>query len=309
MAFLQRKYLTLIHNPTAGPTRVKKLSSLIAALESRGGNVKALQTRGVGHATELARDAIEDCDVVVAVGGDGTLAEVIGGIAGSEQLMGLIPLGTANSAAIDMGLASRLHVRWPLVVETLLSGASHPVYVGRLSDREKSKYFIMMVGVGFDAQIVGYIDLNVKKRWGKWAYARTGLATLTSYRPKELLVNDTQTNWVIAANGQHYGGPFKVSKQADLLAPGIVVLAMRLPTRWHVLRALWDLARGALEQQDYVQCLIGRRFEISSRNDGYVPIQMDGDYFGQAPVLIEAVEKPVSFLLPKTISSRADKKK
>lgn len=288
---------------------MKKLSSLIAQLEQCDAVVNVMQTRATGHATDLAHASIGKCDAVVAVGGDGTLAEVISGIAGSDQVMGLIPFGTANSAAIDMGFASRFHIRWPLVVKTLLSGEERPLYIGRLTQGQKSRYFILMAGVGFDGQIVENLDLDIKKRWGKWAYARTGLAELASYSPADLRIGDVKADWAIAANGRFYGGPFQVSKHASLQDRGLIILAIRASSRLKMLRALWDLARGKLERQDYVHCLNGTRFEIKSEVGGVVPVQVDGDYFSHAPVSVEAIEKPISFLFPKTVTKAKSVKK
>ncbi|MGD8327297.1 MAG: diacylglycerol kinase family protein [Sphingomonadales bacterium] len=305
MTVLRRKYFTLIHNPTAGPRRLKKLSSVVSLLEDRGAVVEILHTRAVGHASELACEHIGKTDAVVAVGGDGTLAEVIGGVVGSGQPMGLIPMGTANSAAIDMGLASRIKIRWSTVIDTLLNGDMRPLYVGRVSKGETSRYFILMVGIGFDGVIVRDVSHGIKQRWGKWAYARTGLATFASFQPAQLQVDSVDAQWVIATNGQFYGGPFQLSQEANLLKPGLKVLAVTVKNKWQLLRALFDLACGRLESQNYVRCLSGNRFEIKSQDMSDIPAQVDGDFFGNTPVHVESVEKPLSFLLPGPI----DKKK
>lgn len=305
MTVLRRKYFTLIHNPTAGPRRLKKLSTVVSALEDRGAVVEVLDTQASGHASELAHEHIGKTDAVVAVGGDGTLAEVIGGIAGSDQTMGLLPMGTANSAAIDMGLASRFKIRWPVVIDTLLYGETQPLYVGRVSKGEMSQHFILMVGIGFDGVIVRDVNHGIKQRWGKWAYARTGLAALASFKPANLQVDGVDAEWVIATNGQFYGGPFQVSRQANLLEPGLEILAITVKNKWQLLRALFALVRGQLEGQKYVRCLSGNHFEIKSLDKSAVPAQVDGDFFGYTPVHVESVEKPLSFLLPHAI----DKKK
>ena len=101
-----RRRLAAIFNPTSGGGRFKRdLPLIVGSLRGLGFEVDELPTDHAGHATELARDAVaRGCDLVCAIGGDGTVNEVVNGIATSDVTFAIIPTGTVNVLAIELGI-------------------------------------------------------------------------------------------------------------------------------------------------------------------------------------------------------------
>lgn len=298
MTFLRRKYFTLIHNPTAGRRRWNRLAAVISALEDGGAIVETLTTQAIGHASELAKDRVGKADVIVAAGGDGTLAEVVSGVNGTDQLMGLIPLGTANVAALDMGLASGFGVHWSKVADVLLKAEPRPLHVGQLCCGEVTRSFIMMVGVGFDGDLVDDIDVGFKKRWGKLAYLRSGLHMIWRYRPKELLINGARGHWAIVTNGRHYAGPYILAPNANLSDPQFQILVIDAPNRWVIVKAMIALGLGRLDAQSFVTSWAVDNVNIETIGPTAARVQVDGDVFHPTPISIKGMAKPVQFLMP-----------
>ncbi len=157
-----RRDLCIIHNPTAGRRRTRFYDAVAAALEERGCRLTVRETSGPESATELARAAAaEPFEAVVAAGGDGTINEVVNGLAGAPMPLGLIPLGTANVLAAEIGLPRRPES----VAAALIEGALRSAYIGRANGRA----FAMMAEVGFNAHVVHGIDLGLKRWVGRAA--------------------------------------------------------------------------------------------------------------------------------------------
>lgn len=303
MTVSRHKYFTIIHNPTAGRRRWQRLARILAALEREGGSIEVLTTNAPGHASDLAAHSIGKADVIVAAGGDGTLAEVVAGVVGSEQKLGLIPLGTANVVALDMGLAGLMGPKWGKVTRTLLHGRPRPLCVGRVTGPLSSRIFIMMVGVGFDGRAVEGIDADFKKRWGKLAYVLSGLDVWRDFKPSHLRLESgsgerLEGSWAILTNGRHYAGPYVLSHDADLFTPELHALMVNGGGRLALARDLLALGVGRLSSSGGVKTLIGQRFAIVSITGAEVAVQVDGDAFGTTPVEVEMLEDTVSFLAP-----------
>ena len=142
-------------------------------MRENGWDVSVLQKLHGGHATELAQEAVRaGCQVVVDCGGDGTLNEVVEGVLGTETAVGVLPGGTANLWAREVGVASRLQV----AAAQLVSAERRRVDVGQvaINGRHKS-HFVLMAGVGFDGAVIERVNKPLKNRIGT---AAVGLAAL-----------------------------------------------------------------------------------------------------------------------------------
>lgn len=162
-------------------------------------------TKVAGHATELAQACVADgYDLVIAAGGDGTINEVINGLAYSNVTLGVIPLGTANVFGIEMKLPIEIRA----ACQVIASGYKRTIDLGKANGR----YFVCMAGIGFDAHVLRKADSKLKKIYGALAYGIVGVAQLFTYRFRQIVIKiDDQPivrkgYFVVVGNGKYYGG-------------------------------------------------------------------------------------------------------
>jgi diacylglycerol kinase (ATP) len=160
----------IVLNPAAGqdePTRMRR--RIGGAFAVRGAAFDLVETRGAGDAERFAREAVSlGYRAVAAAGGDGTIAEVITGLAGTEVPLGIIPLGTGNQLAANLGVPPDIE----RAAEVVVNGSPIPVDIGQLAD---GRYFALMAGAGWDAEVMGFATRELKDRWGFGAYLFGGL--------------------------------------------------------------------------------------------------------------------------------------
>ena len=283
--------MLVIFNPTAGARRRRKLAMVLKELARRGCAVTLRATGARGDAERIARDADPAAfDVVAVAGGDGTINEVINGLADSSLPLALIPLGTANVLANEAGLTLADAAR------TIAAGTARPIHLGEANGRR----FAMMLGIGIDARIVDGIDLRLKRLAGKLAYVVSGIESVLNYRPVRYDVaidgRPYAAAGVIVAKGHFYGGRFVAARRARLDAPTLHAVLMERPGRWNVLRYGAAIARGRLDSLADVRIVEGRAIVI----DGPVgeTVQSDGDLACALPLRIGLAEKPLFLFSP-----------
>ncbi|MBM4047752.1 MAG: YegS/Rv2252/BmrU family lipid kinase, partial [Planctomycetes bacterium] len=206
--------IALIVNPTAGRGRAATAAAEAAEhLRAAGLDVRAHATAGRGDGERLARDA-GDVRAIVAVGGDGTFNEVLNGVGGRDVPLGLIPVGTANVLARELGLP--LDVRRACAV--IAAGHSRTVDVGFCNDRR----FILMAGMGFDAAVVQELTRSRKGNIRLLSYASPILRALATYDAPPLRVEAdghllaTDARLVILSNARTYALGLQISPQARM---------------------------------------------------------------------------------------------
>jgi YegS/Rv2252/BmrU family lipid kinase len=200
--------ILVIINPTARSERARALCRKIEHLSTQ---VFVRITNGPGEARALAEQAVaEGYDRVVAAGGDGTINEVVNGIAGSQTALGLLPLGTMNVFATELGLPiGNLKKCWDIIEH----GQVKAVDLLRANDR----HFVQLAGIGFDAQIVAATSFDFKKTLGPLSYIISA-TQIASMKPPRLTVRGgggtREGSFVMIGNGRYYGGPFVLFKEA-----------------------------------------------------------------------------------------------
>ena len=153
--------MIVIFNPAAGRRRASALWRVLDLLSASGVRLELAETQHAGHATALAREAAAGgARLVVAAGGDGTIAEVANGLAGSSAHLGVIPLGTANVLAHELGLPFTAHA----VAAALAFGRTSTLWPGIATGPGMERLFVQMLGVGLDAQVVHSLNLPLKTR-------------------------------------------------------------------------------------------------------------------------------------------------
>ncbi len=285
--------ILVIFNPAAGTARRARLERVIASLRATACEIDFAETAGPGHAERLARAVSSDAyDVVAACGGDGTVNEVINGLEGKDIALGIVPLGTANVLAEEIGLA-----RTPeKIAEALAYGPIRTVHVGRANGRR----FTMMAGVGFDAVVVSRVSLKLKKLLGPLAYVWESVRQSLRYgfHPHDVTIDGVAYRPVsmVACKGRRYGGPFIAAPEASLGEDKFHVVLMHGRGWLSVIRYGLALALGKITSSHDVELVAGREVIVNGR-DGQ-PVQADGDIIATLPLRIALDPHPVRLVYP-----------
>jgi len=290
-----RVRIIVVYNPAAGRSRHALLSRTLACLRDAGSEVLLLSTQGSGDAERFAKEQSQQgrADVVVAAGGDGTINEVINGLAGSTVPLAIIPMGTANVLAVEIGLA-----RDPKsLANTILHGPVQAITLGRVGER----MIAVMAGIGFDARVVDGVSLRLKRVLGKGAYVIEALRQFILHPGSlyRVLVdgNAFMASSVIVANGRYYGGHYLLAPAADLASEGFQVCLFERSGRWNLLRYLLAVVTSRVPRLTDCRVVEGRRVYVSG-GTGNEPVQGDGDTVSRLPVLIEAVPNAIKLVMP-----------
>lgn len=299
----------LIHNPNAGSggeERRRLLDEARRIFAAAGIEADLAETRGPGEATEIAQRATaEGRQLVIACGGDGTLNEVVNGLAGSSNghrvPMALLPAGTANIFAKELTLpwnvvgAAQQLVRGK-VVEIAL-GLATPV-----NEPDKKKYFLSVAGAGPDGMIVYSLDLELKARLGILAYWWQGAREVFRYKfPHFRVVIDGQaadSSLVIVGRTKHYGGPFKITTLADLYEDKFEVLTLETRSGLRYLSYLPTLWMGKLRGTEGVFFSKTDTVLCEPMDENPVYAQVDGEMLGRLPVEFKIVPRALKLLIP-----------
>ncbi len=289
----------VILNPMAGST--KEIDTITKQLQRLPG-AKILTTSQPGDATRFAKRSVKTgCDSVVAAGGDGTLNEVVTGIAAkaNEIRLGLVPLGTGNDFARTLKLPASLEDN----VDVLLSGQTKPFDLVRVKSR-RTHYLINVSAGGFSGLVDEKLTAEIKQTWGPLAYVRTAAAAfpeLHSYRttiglddgePMSLdLIN------VIVANGRFVAGGLPVAPEADA-GDGLldIILIPRMSTPEIMLLATEILVGKHLSNNSII---FRRAKNISIRSKPGMWFNADGELVGNAPVSFQVMPRAVNFVVGK----------
>jgi diacylglycerol kinase (ATP) len=272
--------LLVIHNPAAGRQRL--LSPVLEALERRGASIRLEPTTARGHAEAMARAAARDAgiDRLVVAGGDGTIGEALDGLAGAKLPLAIIPLGTANVLAHELGIADA-------PADAILDGAPRAVSLGAVNGRR----FAMMAGVGFDAHVVRDVSTRLKRALGKGAYALETLRQLFVFGsgPYDVVVDGVahRAASALVCNGHYYGGRFVAAPAARLDRPGFQVVLFLDPGPRATLGYMAALAAGRLARHPRVCIVEGNVVEIAG--PAGEPVQGDGDVIAHLPARFEAL--------------------
>lgn len=282
--------VTVIYNPTSGRRRGRKLRQFVEAARLRGLGVVVQRTQGPGDAEKLAAQATSDgwTDTLVVAGGDGTINEVINGLAGmAPPLLALLPLGTANVLAAEIGTANSPAA----LVDEIIRATRNP---GRCPQmcvaRANGRRFAMMTGIGFDAHVVSAVGERMKRLTGKAAYLAAFAWILVSFgrRRYDVLVDGTayEAASVIIANGHFYGGRFCCTPHARVSEPELHVCLFLRGGRVNVLSYGASLISGRLHERNDVRIVRGRQIQVRGATGD--PVHCDGDLVTSLPLNITA---------------------
>lgn len=310
MTFAPSNSVLLILNPIAGRRRRGLVDAVVERVRAEGWTVDVVKTAAEGDACRLA----ETCDaarysVVAVAGGDGTINEVVNGLArraATAPPLAIVPLGTANVLAHELGLSFSARA----VARTVTAGREFQVHPGEANGCGAAsgppRRFSLMAGAGFDAKVVAGVSAPLKRRWGRGAYVWRSLVEARRYRPVRYAVEIDgvchEVASVIVTRARHYAGPYLVAPAASLGEP---LLHVCLFERWGWLQTLrfgTALLMGALPRTPGYRVVAGHRVRVSVTNDAgehrRQPVQIDGDDALSLPVSIGLSAETVRVLRP-----------
>lgn len=299
----------MIHNPNAGNgghARRRLLDQARHIFASRGIDADLAETTGPGHATEIAaRAARENRGLVIACGGDGTLNEIVNGLAahqnGHRVPLALLPGGTANI------LAKELDIPWniPKAAQKLIHGHVREIALGLATPLEhpgKKKYFLSVAGAGPDGMIVYSIDLEMKARVGILAYWFAGAREVFRYKfPRFRVTGDGRSldaSLVIVGRTKNYGGPFKITTQADLFEDRFEILTLSSRSGLRYLSYLPSLLFDKLRGTTGVDFFKSESIVCEPLDVNPVYSQVDGEPLARLPVEFKIVPRALKLLVP-----------
>jgi YegS/Rv2252/BmrU family lipid kinase len=294
----------IIYNPYAGKmgaSGLKRLSRAAEILRERGHDTWLVPTQGPGTAGAIARRSIaEGAELILAAGGDGTINEIAEGVAFSSVPLGILPAGTANVLASEMGLGSgmeRAAQRLPECIPTRIS-------VGRLhcmNGSERTRLFLLMVGMGLDAQIVYRLSLPLKARFGKVAYWIGGFSLLGRDLDEfDVLVDGRRItcSFALVSKVRNYGGDLEIAPNTSLLDDRFEIVLFEGRSSFRYLTYLARVAVRKLGGVQGVSLIRSARLDVSGAVDRRIYIQVDGEYAGHLPARIEIVPDALTLLIP-----------
>jgi diacylglycerol kinase (ATP) len=285
----------------AGKVRSSKgriIARAVAALEREGIRVRAIPTQGPGSATEIAREAVlGDPDLILVAGGDGTINEVANGMLFSHVPMGILPAGTANVLAVELGLTTRIEAAARMIPKC----APERIAVGQVHTDLGPRYFLMMAGIGLDAHIVYNLRPHLKASLGKFAYWLGGFARVGQPVAEfEARMNGKTLpcGFVLASRVKNYGGDLTIAANASLLEHDFEVVVFQ---GRKTLRYLWyflGVLTGTLDRFPGVTIERSSQIDVEGCRDERVYVQVDGEFAGRLPARVEIVESALTLLMP-----------
>jgi len=295
----------LIVNPTAGGGRsVKQLDGARRVFRNAGIETELMNTTAAGEATHLARRAVEESrQLVIVCGGDGTVNEVVNGLACSQVPLAVLPAGTANVLAKELRLPWNL----PRAAELLIHAQYRRIALGLAIPDQASgepRYFLSVAGAGADGALVSAVRPEFKRQAGILAYWQEGLRQLTRYDFPlfRTQIAGTATNidasLVIVGRTKHYGGPFKITTEADLMQPEFELAFVTTRSAWRYLAYLPLIWAGKLRSARYVRFFKTNSLQCASNSASQVQVQVDGEPAGRLPVEFRIVPDALTLAIP-----------
>lgn len=288
----RRRSLFVVYNPIAGRHK-SRFRRTLRYLARQGCLMTVRETTGRGDAERFARDAIgEGYDAVVVAGGDGTINEVANVLAGSGETLAIIPLGTANVLANEIGI----DMRPDRVASVIAHGPRRQIHLGRIDDRR----FLLMAGFGFDARVVESVKPSLKRIVSQGAYVYEAVCELFRGRDArfEVVIDGVKStaSSVIVSNGRYYAGRYSVAPSARLGDPVLYVCLQRNGGAWNAFKYSIALVFGIVHRLPDVEVVPAESIGVYCPDEQ--PVQADGDIVGHGTHRISLDRETLSVVMP-----------
>jgi diacylglycerol kinase (ATP) len=298
----------LIYNPFAGGLRHRShaLRRSLELLASQGIEVDAIPTAGPRDAARIVREATDrGADLILVAGGDGTINEVVNGMAGSDVPLGILPAGTANVLANELGLGKTME----RAAESLLNCVPERVALGVLSTAtgDSPRYFLLMAGAGLDADIVYHLNQRMKDSLGKIAYWVGGLAKFGQRLPEfnvETEDRSYRASFALVSRVRNYGGDLEIAPTISLFDDEFEVVLFEGDTSLPYVKYMLGVLAHRIQGMRGVTILRTRKALFSGHESGRVYVQVDGESAGTVPASVELVPNALTLLVPPGFRAR-----
>ena len=306
----------LLFNPVSGAHLESRTATMrrIADIFRRAGVEVAIEaTQARDSAGRQAQAAISaGCDAVFACGGDGTAFEVLQGVAESTAMMGVIPLGTGNVLARDLGLAAGPE----RAAAQILGFAPRRISLGRILSAGRSRFFTVAAGVGVHAEMLYRASARLKQRGGYLAYYSHGARLLFRHAfvpfPLEITTSEgaiiqTTALELVAMRVRSFGGPLRHWRPgSSLLSPDLRLVLLRTSSRAHMLRYSLQALTGiapydGLDKEEADLSFVSAasvRCSAPGACASQLRVQADGELMGPTPTEISIIPKALTLLIP-----------
>lgn len=291
----------LIYNPVAGRLQrnPRLVPTTLDALRSAGIDAEPLPTAGPGGGLALAREcAAKGAKLVVVLGGDGTVNEVVNGLAKTQTALAVLPGGTANCLAVELGLGTN-----PLrAARSAGSWQPHRIGLGlaEATGREP-RYFTVMAGAGFDAQVVRQVDPLLKRMLGKGAYWAAGFMSVFRRLP-ELEVrngkNYAKVSFALASRVRNYGGDLEIAKTIRITDPKFETVLFEGQFAYRYLKYLSGVLLDQHRGMDGVHVTLTDDLDLRPSSNETIYLQLDGEQYGQLPARLRIVPDALTLMAP-----------
>jgi diacylglycerol kinase (ATP) len=293
----------LIVNPNAGGgRRAPQLDEARRIFRNAGIETELQETTAPGEATHMARRAVEQLrQLVIVCGGDGTLNEAVNGLACSQVPLAVLPAGTANVLAKELSLPWNL----PRAAEHITRARFRRIALG-LAIPEKSsgepRYFLSLAGAGADGALVAAVRPEIKLRAGILAYWQEGFRQLTRYTFPRFRVTTGDSaidaTLVIVGRTKNYGGPFKITTEADLHQPEFELMFVTTRSAWRYLAYMPLIWAGRLRGARHIHFRKATSLHCIAIDSSPVLIQVDGEPAGCLPAEFRIVPDALTLAVP-----------
>lgn len=294
--------ICVIFNPTANGDKARRFR---AAIEKLAPEATFKPTTGPGAARQLAALAVEEgFTTIAAAGGDGTLNEVINGIADAPSGLArarfaVLPLGTVNVFALELGIPFATDKAWQILRAGRERACDLLEAEYETNGRRERRVFLQLAGAGWDASAVQGVSWALKKRIGKWAYIVSGLRALRRARAPIKVTSPTESaagDYIMIGNGRFYGGPFPFMHRANL-SDGLMDITIFESFDWRSLPACaakFVFGKYFREgSQRYIQAQ-----EVELTCEAPTPLQLDGELVGQLPARLRVLPRAMRLVVP-----------
>jgi YegS/Rv2252/BmrU family lipid kinase len=292
----------VVFNPAARGNKARRFRR---HLDDLAGETAFKATTAPGDARRLAAEAVADgFDLIVAAGGDGTVNEVLNGIAGAPEgfkraRLGVLPLGTVNVLARELKIPLRLERAWEVLRHGRERKIDLPLVEFSVNGKTERRHFVQLAGAGLDARAIELVSWQLKKKTGPLAYVAAGFRALAERQPQLNVQAGAQNaagELVLIGNGKFYGGAISIFPGAELddgLLDVCIFPRVNLP-------ALLRLVPSLLFRQRLPEKLVRRirteKFELAG--DGPVGFELDGEWIGKLPATFSIERRCVRVLAP-----------
>jgi len=286
--------ILVILNPAARSERALSAWEKIDALVNGSAKVEVVTTTEAGQAKELAAAAAErGARMVVAAGGDGTINETVNGLAGSKTALGILPVGTMNVFASELGVPKGLREAWKVIE------AGHTREIDLV--RANRQYFVQLAGVGLDAQVVKETSWSSKRAFGPLSYLYS-TAQIAARKPPRLIAESSdgrkvEGSFVLIGNGRFYGGPIEFFKKARVDDGLLDVLVFKKMSHLDLARYFANIVMGRHTKLADVEYFQAKKVQV--RSEESVPVEVDGELAAELPVTFRISSKKLRVVVPR----------